>query len=242
MQVKIDQIRADGGTQIRSIIAYDDVKEYAAEMKRGVRFPAIVVFFDGTDYWLADGFHRLNAAMELGEKKTIACTVKKGTVRDARLYACASNTSHGLPRTNRDKRRAVETLLNDTEWSKWSDREIAKRCAVHHSLVSRVRGQLSVAKRQMRGKDATTVKTRRGGAEYEMDTSGLRRSDGNGRARPTTERKSAGPVEDDETEEEAPRAPPVTAPAMAQTRQEKPEAKIVTCHRCGHTHECVVVG
>lgn len=34
---------------------------------------------------------------------------------------------------------AVLTLLNNVEWSKWSDREIARRCAVHHELVGRLR-------------------------------------------------------------------------------------------------------
>ena len=35
--------------------------------------------------------------------------------------------------TNADKRRAVETLLNDAEWATWSDREIARQCGVHHT-------------------------------------------------------------------------------------------------------------
>lgn len=46
---------------------------------------------------------------------------------------------HGLPRSNDDKRRAVSRLLDDPEWSKWSDREIARRCYVNHHLVSRLR-------------------------------------------------------------------------------------------------------
>lgn len=44
-----------------------------------------------------------------------------------------------LRRSNLDKRKAVETLLNDPEWSQWSDREIARRCAVGHPLVSSIR-------------------------------------------------------------------------------------------------------
>lgn len=30
-------------------------------------------------------------------------------------------------------------LLNDPEWSRWSDREIARRANVHHSFVSKLR-------------------------------------------------------------------------------------------------------
>jgi hypothetical protein len=29
-------------------------------------FPPVVVYFDGTDYWLADGFHRLAAWERIG--------------------------------------------------------------------------------------------------------------------------------------------------------------------------------
>jgi hypothetical protein len=45
----------------------------------------------------------------------------------------------GWGRTHDDKRRAVLTLLNDPEWSKWSDREIARLCAVSHEFVRKLR-------------------------------------------------------------------------------------------------------
>jgi hypothetical protein len=37
------------------------------------------------------------------------------------------------------KRRAVLTLLNDPEWAAWSDREIARQCAVTQPFVSSIR-------------------------------------------------------------------------------------------------------
>ena len=40
------------------------------------------------------------------------------------------NADHGKRRSNADKRRAVEMMLKDSEWGKWSDREIAAKCAV----------------------------------------------------------------------------------------------------------------
>jgi hypothetical protein len=48
-----------------------------------------------------------------------------------------------VPRTNEDKRRAVMTLLGDEEWSQWSNREIARRCGVHHDLVGSLRSSLA---------------------------------------------------------------------------------------------------
>jgi len=41
------------------------------------------------------------------------------------------------------KRKAVMTLLEDGEWSQWSDSEIARRCAVHHSTVATARSSLA---------------------------------------------------------------------------------------------------
>jgi hypothetical protein len=41
-----------------------------------------------------------------------------------------------------DKRRAVETLLRDAEWSKWSDRRIATACRVGNRLVGNLRNEL----------------------------------------------------------------------------------------------------
>ena len=46
---------------------------------------------------------------------------------------------HGKRRTNADKRKAVMTMLNDEEWCKWSDREIAEKCCVSNRFVSNVR-------------------------------------------------------------------------------------------------------
>jgi hypothetical protein len=39
------------------------------------------------------------------------------------------------PRTNEDKRRAVETLLRDEEWAAWSDRKIAKVAGFAELLI-----------------------------------------------------------------------------------------------------------
>src|SRR4051794_27961438 len=57
-----------------------------------------------------------------------------------------------MRRTNEDKRRAVLTLLNDPDWARWSDREIARQCAVTHPFVSSLRPN-----------------TRASGKRYQMD-------------------------------------------------------------------------
>lgn len=138
MNLKIELLRMDGGTQPRAEISEETVKEYAESMTDGAEFPPVIVFYDGTEYWLADGFHRANAAYKVGRDE-VATDIRQGTLRDAVLYSVSANASHGLRRTNADKRRAVMTLLGDSEWSAWSDGEIARRCGVTRQTVSNTR-------------------------------------------------------------------------------------------------------
>ncbi len=160
IRLSIELIKIDGGTQPREVIDDNLVAEYADAMTDGAKFPPVIVFHDGGAYWLADGFHRYWAATK-NEWKTIDAEVRKGTRRDAVLFSCGANTDHGLRRTNADKRRAVETLLTDPEWAKWSDREIATQCRVGRDLVGELR------KLHLSETTDTTRKTKRNGTEYE---------------------------------------------------------------------------
>ena len=138
----IDLIEIGGGTQIRSEIDLDHVRDLKAAWEAKAEVPPVVVFFDGKQYWLADGFHRFHSAKE-AKRGSIPADVRQGTQRDAILFACGANVGHGLRRTNADKRNAVNRLLGDEEWVKWSDRKIADAAAVGVDLVGVVRKQLS---------------------------------------------------------------------------------------------------
>ncbi|HJT33533.1 MAG TPA: ParB/RepB/Spo0J family partition protein [Pirellulales bacterium] len=148
-------IHLDGGTQIRAKIDEPTVAEYAEQMAAGAAFPPPVVFHDGQDYWLADGFHRLAAARLAGLTK-IDCEVRLGGQRDARLCAVGANSDHGLRRTNEDKRRAVGLLLADYEWSQKSDRWIAEACGVSDRFVNGMRNQLRTVRSCENGKDGNS--------------------------------------------------------------------------------------
>lgn len=168
--IELRKIRIDGGTQSRACINEQAVADYAEAMQGGAEFPPIVAFFDGAAYWLADGFHRYQASKRAG-LDSIAADVRQGTQRDAILYSVGANASHGLRRTNDDKRRAALTLLNDAEWSKWSNNEIAKRCGVSHSLINGIRSSLETASSEPRtyttkhGTPATMKTANIGGAQ-----------------------------------------------------------------------------
>jgi predicted HTH domain antitoxin len=73
------------------------------------------------------------------------------------LYSVGANAAHGLRRTNEDKRRAVETLINDEEWATWSDREIARACGVSGKFVAAVRDPVA-QERQRAIRDRSAAK------------------------------------------------------------------------------------
>lgn len=174
----IDHIRTDGGTQARAGLDESTVAEYAeswSELSRKANgfneMPPIVVYHDGTDHWLADGFHRLAAYKRFLDSgsasaapRAIRAIIHAGQRRDAVLAACGANATHGLRRTNADKRRAIETLLRDEEWRQWSDSEIARRVIVDHKTVAAVRAQLYPGNSQ----DSRTVE--RAGTTYQQRT------------------------------------------------------------------------
>jgi hypothetical protein len=136
--VAISRIRIDGGTQTRAGLRSDVVEEYAAVVAAGGDLPAAVVFDDGDELWMADGFHR-HEAYRLAGKAEMPVEIRKGTKRDALLYAVGCNDTHGLRRSNEDKRQAVRMILADEEWSEKSDRWVAEQCHVSEHTVAAVR-------------------------------------------------------------------------------------------------------
>lgn len=168
--LRLDEIRTDGGTQPREKLDQELIEEYAEAISGGAVFPPIEVFYDGENYWLVDGFHRLHAH-ELAGKRSIRAVVKQGDQRAAILYSLGVNAEHGKRRTNQDKRRAVTVMLSDPEWGKWSAREIARQCRVSNRFVSNMINELSVNSSQIGEKTAPKKrKVKRGDQEYTMKT------------------------------------------------------------------------
>jgi len=103
-------IRTDGEIQPRSSINTTIVDEYMADVQAGMKLPPVTVFYDGTNHWLADGFHRHEAAGRTGRRK-IECEVYQGTQQDAQWYSFSANKTNSVRRTNDDKQRAVKAVL-----------------------------------------------------------------------------------------------------------------------------------
>ena len=136
----IDRLRLDGDTQAREAINPAVADEYRERMEAGDTFPPLIVFHDGTAHWVADGFHRLQAAAAAGHTQ-VAAEVRAGTREDARWYAAGANKAHGLRRTRADIRRAVEVALRLRPEA--SDRAIADHCGVDHKTVGAARSRLA---------------------------------------------------------------------------------------------------
>jgi hypothetical protein len=145
--IDIGKIRIDGGTQSRTQVYEDTVTSYTEHVLDGVKMPPVVVFNDGKDFWLADGFHRYHAHKRAAHK-TMDCEVHTGTKRDAFIFSRGANAEHGLPRTNEEKRAVVLSLLDDIEYADAGDREIGRICRVSNMTVSRVRKALELNKKQ----------------------------------------------------------------------------------------------
>jgi transposase len=141
IDVFLNQIHRGDATQARVSLDHEVLAQYVEDLSEGAKFPPVTLFHDGTQFWIGDGYHRVEAARRVGFQ-TIRAEVREGGQREALLFACSANAEHGLRRTNADKRRAVILLLGDEECARWSDHKIARHCRVTHPFVGNVRRSL----------------------------------------------------------------------------------------------------
>lgn len=159
----LDAIRLDGDTQPRVEINLDVVADYTVAYRDNATMPPLDVFFDGSDYWLADGFHRWHGATKADFAK-VECTIHPGTVEEARWYSYAANRTHGLNRTNADKAKAVKAALRHPAGAKLSNEQIARHCGVDPKTVAKYRDAMTATleipeSTQRTGSDGRTIDT-----------------------------------------------------------------------------------
>ena len=77
MKLRCDHIEATQATQVRTELSKDVIDDYCQAIKDGAIFPAIILYFDGAEYWPGDGFHRIEAARRIGNE-TILAEIKEG--------------------------------------------------------------------------------------------------------------------------------------------------------------------
>ena len=161
LKIKIEDLNTRD-LQTRAALNEDTVSDYAEAMERGDKFPAVTVFTDGAEYYLADGFHRVEALRRIG-KKAVMAELQDGDYKAALLYALKANSTHGLRRTNADKRHALEMAWNARVHlfgGEPSQALLADTCGVSYKTVQRFLGASGMDNVQTCSPAAPTMPTR----------------------------------------------------------------------------------
>ena len=132
--VPLADLTDDARFQSRTRTDTGTVDDYKESMAGGAVMPPITVALVDGVMFIVDGWHRVQAARELGYEE-IEAEIIAMTDSEAMWRAAAANQSHGLRRSNADKIRSVEMVLTIPNTETMSDREIARRIGVSHEFV-----------------------------------------------------------------------------------------------------------
>ncbi|MEK7705092.1 MAG: hypothetical protein AAB426_09050 [Myxococcota bacterium] len=141
--MRLDRIVLDPRCQCRESLFDVVVTEYMESLSQ---LPPVEVWrvegdpllVDG-DPVLVDGFHRFAAHRRAKASLIKTVVVGRGTIEAAQWYALSRNHTHGLRRSNIDKRKAVGFALEHASAKGKSDRAIGEWCGVSNHLVALVR-------------------------------------------------------------------------------------------------------
>lgn len=141
--LKLSDIKRDPRLQMREALDQDHIEQLAEVVRGGADLNGeATVFYDGTDYWLADGYHSWEAYDSAG-RVAMPCHIIPGAFRDAQRFALSANSKHGKKRQYGDIKRAVSTALIDPEWGRLSFGAVADLCGTNTKHVSRIAVELS---------------------------------------------------------------------------------------------------
>ena len=190
-ELPISLIRRDGQTQPRDGMSEDVVTDYVAALADGVQFPPVDVMFDGTHYWLFDGFHRVETYLRSG-RTAISARCYNGTLEEAQWRSYAANKNHGLRRSTADKERAIRAALRHAKAPGLSNVAIARHLGVDDKTVAKYRAEMvstsEIPKSNERtGTDGRTINTANIGKAKPP------------KPKPTQPTPSARPLSDEET-------------------------------------------
>lgn len=211
MDVALDKIRPDGGTQQRPLNP-DAVAEYVERLEANEAPPPLKLIEDAEgNFWLYDGFHRNHArhqhAKATGKNPAemmVRVAVQKGTQRDAVWLSYAANKDHGVRREPGVVRAIVERVLGDEAYAKLSAKAVAEHVGTSQRYVERVKEEMRSASSAQGGgsktapADAGKRTVTRGGQTYEMDVTAMA-----GPKKAKTTAALPGPLATDDKEPEA---------------------------------------
>lgn len=168
IDISIHDIRRDGGTQPRAELDENHIEDLVFALGQGAVFDAILLYFDGANYWLTDGFHRLAATIRRGIDN-IKAEVRQGTQQDAQWHSFTVNQHQSLKRSNADKQRAIIGALKHPYGHLKSNKEIARHCGVSETSIKGWRQKLEESN-EIEKSDVREVV--RNGVNYSLRASG----------------------------------------------------------------------
>jgi hypothetical protein len=140
------------------------IEEYASLMAEGIAFPPVTAWFDGTEYWLTDGFQRVAASTRAG-RDVVTVEIHHGTIMEARWHSYAANAVHGLRRTEAETQNVIQLALQHPNAAGLSNVKLAQHLQIPEATVRRWRRKLSSS----RDEDDIRIVTR-GKSTYAMRT------------------------------------------------------------------------
>jgi uncharacterized ParB-like nuclease family protein len=143
--IDVNRIVRDADLQIRQEFDAETVAEYIAHVDE---LPPVTVFFDGERYWLADGWHRLDAHQGAG-RTHINCKIHEGGKLDALKHALGANRTHGLKRKPQDIRKAVRVAMLTADLQANSSVLVSQLVGISqkhaHNIMVEIRKELGIA-------------------------------------------------------------------------------------------------
>lgn len=142
--IDITEILGDASLQVRASLdeEYIDDLVIVFEENRHSELPPVVLFRDADGLlWLADGYHRKEAATRAGNQ-SLRAEVREGSKDEARLFAARANCRNGMRLSSGDKTRAVHMAADAARKTgkAWGVRELARHVGCAPSLVSKALG------------------------------------------------------------------------------------------------------
>lgn len=169
-RVQISSIRLDGNTQHRSAVDPAVVADYTDLILSGVIFPPIRVWWDGSDFWLSDGFQRVEASNR-ARLSEIDALIMHGTLSDARWDSYAANAVHGVRRNTEETQRVIRLAIAHPNAAQLSNVQLAKHLHLSEATLRRWRNKLASPP-----DDDQVRLVRRGSTTYRLATTKIGRN------------------------------------------------------------------
>ena len=143
--LRLDQLIMDSGTQSRADQVPDSVvQEYMGLRADGVVLPPISVVSDGVHHWPTGWLYSVSGWKNPSVTIRFRQMLRPGLSKMRYGRRSPQTDTHGVARTNADKRKAVLLALAHPHAKGMKSREIAKHTGVHHSTVCAILNEQKV--------------------------------------------------------------------------------------------------